>query len=143
MLVCCQESWNFRLDLFSVWLLCFIIIVEVYHYFLFCFVESKTPCKKMSNTELNYLKSLFNKSKNHRKKRATQNKRKRKEYRSLTEKERKVFHDAVLSLKAKSVCYNLFIPFISEMYHILCSFSIIFNRTAELHFKTYIVCTKK
>lgn len=69
----------------------------------------------MSNTELNYLKSLFNKSKNHRKKRATQNKRKRKEYRSLTEKERKVFHDAVLALKAKSVCYNLFIPFISEM----------------------------
>lgn len=82
---------------------------------LFCFVESKTPCKKMSNTELNYLRSLFNKSKNHRKKRATQNKRKRKEYRSLTEKERKVFHDAVLALKAKSVCYNLFIPFISEM----------------------------
>lgn len=80
--------------------------------FLFCFVESKTPCKKMSNTELNYLRSLFNKSKNHRKKRATQNKRKRKEYRSLTEKERKVFHDAVRALKAKSVCY-LFYSIIS------------------------------
>lgn len=57
----------------------------------------------MSQKELSYLKSLFNKSKNHRKKRATESKRKRKEYRSLTAEERKVFHDAVRALKAKSV----------------------------------------
>ena len=57
------------------------------------------PCRRMTPSEVDYLKSLYRKCSKRRAKRQTTTKRTRKEYRALTAKERRIYHEAVRSLR--------------------------------------------